>query len=98
MITASHLPSHRNGFKLFTKAGGLSKQNIAEVRGEVSRAHIDMFPSPTSRQSINRCDFSPPVTGVALHPLGLLHAKGFDRAEANVTACLLSFLVVGQKV
>lgn len=32
MITASHLPSHRNGFKFFTKAGGLSKQDIAQVR------------------------------------------------------------------
>lgn len=32
MITASHLPSHRNGFKFFSKAGGLNKQNIAEVR------------------------------------------------------------------
>lgn len=31
MITASHLPSHRNGFKFFTKAGGLNNQNIAEV-------------------------------------------------------------------
>lgn len=33
MITASHLPCHRNGFKFFSKAGGLNKQNIAEVRG-----------------------------------------------------------------
>eukprot|EP00904_Undaria_pinnatifida_P006639 jgi/Undpi1/3104/HiC_scaffold_15.g06478.m1 len=30
MITASHLPCHRNGFKFFSKAGGLNKQNIAE--------------------------------------------------------------------
>ena len=31
MITASHLPSHRNGFKFFTQSGGLNKQDIAEV-------------------------------------------------------------------
>ncbi|CAM9595592.1 unnamed protein product, partial [Hapterophycus canaliculatus] len=31
MITASHLPSHRNGFKFFTKSGGLNKQDIAEI-------------------------------------------------------------------
>eukprot|EP00903_Cladosiphon_okamuranus_P014178 g13175.t1 len=31
MITASHLPSHRNGFKFFTKSGGLSKEDIAEI-------------------------------------------------------------------
>lgn len=49
MITASHLPSHRNGFKFFSKAGGLNKQNIAEVRengeGELTTAPqaIDRF-------------------------------------------------------
>lgn len=31
MVTASHLPSHRNGFKFFTMAGGLAKQDISEV-------------------------------------------------------------------
>ncbi|CAM9298992.1 unnamed protein product [Ascophyllum nodosum] len=31
MVTASHLPSHRNGFKFFTKAGGLAKSDIAEI-------------------------------------------------------------------
>ncbi|CAM9514366.1 unnamed protein product, partial [Ectocarpus sp. 12 AP-2014] len=31
MITASHLPSHRNGFKFFTKSGGLNNQDIAEI-------------------------------------------------------------------
>lgn len=38
MITASHLPSHRNGFKFFTKAGGLNKENIAEV------TRVNVFP------------------------------------------------------
>ena len=31
MITASHLPSNRNGMKFFTKDGGLEKTDIAEV-------------------------------------------------------------------
>lgn len=31
MITASHLPFHRNGFKFFTDKGGLGKQDISEV-------------------------------------------------------------------
>ncbi len=31
MITASHLPSNRNGLKFFTKDGGLEKQDIAEI-------------------------------------------------------------------
>lgn len=31
MITASHLPFNRNGFKFFTKDGGLEKQDIAQI-------------------------------------------------------------------
>ncbi len=31
MITASHLPSHRNGMKFFTKDGGLEHEEIAEI-------------------------------------------------------------------
>ena len=28
MVTASHLPFNRNGFKFFTKDGGLDKKDI----------------------------------------------------------------------
>ncbi len=31
MITASHLPFNRNGFKFFTAGGGLEKQDIAQI-------------------------------------------------------------------
>lgn len=31
MITASHLPFNRNGFKFFTRDGGLDKRDIAEI-------------------------------------------------------------------
>ena len=31
MITASHLPFNRNGFKFFTKDGGLDKKDIARI-------------------------------------------------------------------
>ena len=31
MITASHLPFNRNGFKYFDKDGGLNKQDIAQI-------------------------------------------------------------------
>ena len=31
MITASHLPFNRNGFKFFTKDGGLEKRDIAKI-------------------------------------------------------------------
>lgn len=31
MITASHLPFNRNGFKFFTKGGGLEKKDISDI-------------------------------------------------------------------
>lgn len=31
MITASHLPYNRNGFKFFTREGGLNKKDIAQI-------------------------------------------------------------------
>ncbi|KAM5565555.1 hypothetical protein ABKV19_019523 [Rosa sericea] len=31
MITASHLPYNRNGFKFFTNAGGLGKADIKNI-------------------------------------------------------------------
>jgi phosphomannomutase len=31
MITASHLPFDKNGFKFFTKQGGLDKENVKEI-------------------------------------------------------------------
>lgn len=34
MITASHLPFNRNGIKLFTKDGGLNKEDIKEILTE----------------------------------------------------------------
>lgn len=37
MITASHLPYNRNGFKFFTAEGGLDKEDIAEILRLASR-------------------------------------------------------------
>lgn len=31
MVTASHLPYNRNGFKFFTAEGGLNKGDIAQI-------------------------------------------------------------------
>ena len=39
MITASHLPFNRNGFKFFTKDGGLESANIKEIL-----AYAERFP------------------------------------------------------
>lgn len=43
MITASHLPFERNGFKFFTRDGGLNKENISEIlqiAESISVSHI----------------------------------------------------------
>ena len=37
MITASHLPYNRNGFKFFTAEGGLEKEDVAEILRLASR-------------------------------------------------------------
>ncbi len=40
MVTASHLPFNRNGFKFFTEEGGLNKEDIAEILRIAERASI----------------------------------------------------------
>ena len=38
MITASHLPFQRNGFKFFTEDGGLEKADITDVLSRAAEA------------------------------------------------------------
>lgn len=50
MITASHLPYNRNGFKFFHKEGGLNKDDISQIiqnAEETERSHIDPSPGDT---------------------------------------------------
>ena len=44
MITASHLPYHRNGFKFFTKEGGLGKPDIKAILEKASSYDEDQTP------------------------------------------------------
>lgn len=50
MITASHLPYNRNGFKFFTEDGGLDKADIAEILklAEDDNSGIDIIGEPTN--------------------------------------------------
>ena len=41
MITASHLPFHRNGIKFFTKEGGLEKSQIREILLRAAKLEAD---------------------------------------------------------
>ena len=55
MITASHLPFERNGFKFFTAKGGLEKQDIAEI---LAMAGACSFPAGSAVPAA-RADFLP---------------------------------------
>lgn len=50
MITASHLPYNRNGFKFFTEDGGLDKADIAEILklAEDDNSGLDIIGEPTN--------------------------------------------------
>lgn len=45
MITASHLPFNRNGFKFFTKNGGLEKQDIAAILANAEGSAVTGLPA-----------------------------------------------------
>lgn len=49
IITASHLPYNRNGFKFFTKDGGLEKGNITDLLKRAAAAAHASGLSPASR-------------------------------------------------
>ena len=49
MITASHLPFNRNGFKFFTKDGGLEKQDISAILTNASGEDVTGL-APTALQ------------------------------------------------
>lgn len=54
MITASHLPFNRNGFKFFTRKGGLDKKDISEL---LELAEKENFPKSISEGKIKKFDF-----------------------------------------
>ncbi|KAL3649743.1 hypothetical protein CASFOL_006146 [Castilleja foliolosa] len=53
MITASHLPYNRNGFKFFTEAGGLGKVDIKDILERAADIHRN-FTDESLMESKNR--------------------------------------------
>lgn len=43
MVTASHLPYNRNGFKFFSSKGGLNKEDVSEILNFAANAHVLKF-------------------------------------------------------
>jgi phosphomannomutase len=54
MITASHLPFNRNGFKFFTARGGLEKQDISDI---LRLAEQNNFENAPTQGQVERHDF-----------------------------------------
>ncbi len=55
MITASHLPMERNGFKFFTREGGLEKPDITAILSLASQGRFDKKPGG----QVGAVDFMP---------------------------------------
>lgn len=75
MVTASHLPPQRNGFKYFSKDGGLDKEDISEM---IRLAESDLvIASFVQEGRIEPCDLMQQYAG----HLRLTIVKGLDAAE-----------------
>jgi phosphomannomutase len=46
MLTASHLPFNRNGFKFFTAQGGLDKKDISDILALATAHNFEIAPAP----------------------------------------------------
>ncbi|SIR04626.1 phosphohexomutase domain-containing protein [Halanaerobium kushneri] len=57
MITASHLPYDKNGFKFFTRKGGLEKENVIEILNLAAERESEFLNSKaTNPEEINEID------------------------------------------
>lgn len=74
MITASHLPADKNGFKFFTCQGGLEKENIVDILDTAAAAEnkfkLDQLPTINSLKTIDLItDYSEHIKNVIRHGL-----------------------------
>ena len=75
MITASHLPFNRNGFKFFTSEGGFEKADIKAVLSLAAEAHAE---AASQEVSIGDFFFSLPLS-LSLFSLSLFRGLRFLR-------------------
>nr|WP_202803718.1 phosphomannomutase/phosphoglucomutase [Spirulina subsalsa] len=78
MLTASHLPFNRNGFKFFTAEGGLGKQDISAI---LSLAEGQDFPEKVEGGSIEQRDFMAVYAAGLVQKVreGVNHPQRFER-------------------
>lgn len=85
MITASHLPFQRNGFKFFTAEGGLEKADITAVLALAAQAAAEAGVVPGD-------EFlgSAYVMTMALNvPSGLVSQVKFHQEKFSISRCLI---------
>uniref|UniRef100_A0A7N0V5K1 phosphoglucomutase (alpha-D-glucose-1,6-bisphosphate-dependent) n=1 Tax=Kalanchoe fedtschenkoi TaxID=63787 RepID=A0A7N0V5K1_KALFE len=89
MITASHLPYNRNGFKFFTNSGGLGKADIKDILQRAAEEH-KTFTGDGSKEkfgsSIKRVDY------MAIYTSDLVNAV--RKASGNLEKPLEGFHIV----
>ncbi|XP_052312400.1 uncharacterized protein LOC7468417 isoform X3 [Populus trichocarpa] len=92
MITASHLPYNRNGFKFFTNAGGLGK---ADIKNILERA-VDIYNSFTDeglmKSKRKASEFLKRVDYMTLYTSDLV--KAVRKAAGNIEKPLEGFHIV----
>ncbi|KAF8043444.1 hypothetical protein BT93_A1700 [Corymbia citriodora subsp. variegata] len=89
MITASHLPYNRNGFKFFTSAGGLGKADIKDI---LERA-TDIFKNSSFEDTRNKASASVKrVDYMTVYTSSLV--KAVRRAAGNIEKPLEGFHIV----
>ncbi|KNA20140.1 hypothetical protein SOVF_055140 [Spinacia oleracea] len=92
MITASHLPYNRNGFKFFTNAGGLGKADIKDILERASDIYNKITDEGlrdlqgTSSVSVKKVDY------MAIYASDLVHAV--RKAAGNIEKPLEGFHIV----
>jgi len=74
MITASHLPFDKNGFKFFTREGGLEKEDVIKIL-EIAAAGEDKF--------LNNSDYQKNVEDINLIEDYAEHIKSIIRDNLN---------------
>lgn len=86
MITASHLPYNRNGFKFFDKTGGLNKNDITEIIGYAqSDKELEALGAPafTDRQFLSWGKKTYPTEEIPLMDTYCAHLRDLIRKGVN---------------
>ncbi|MBO5889524.1 MAG: phosphomannomutase/phosphoglucomutase [Clostridia bacterium] len=81
MITASHLPFNRNGFKFFTKNGGLESSDIKEILAYSASEEVTNLPKGTLTTS----EFMPTYSNILVNKV---------RSATNEEKPLLGYKIV----